>query len=233
LLVGALVAGVFAVLIFVAVFRLSGIYFAIGTLVVPEALRMVFYLWRPVGGEMHGACAGYMIKGIGGLSTVLFYWLALIVGVGSLFLIRYILKSNMGFGLAAIRDNERAAASSGVDVFKLKLHIFVIAAVVTGLAGAIYYLYQGYIEPSATFNVKWTMTLLPATVIGGIRSEEDPLLGTLVVVVLYFMLARYAGYSLLFQGGILIAMMLVSPRGIVGLLQRSRHYRRLAEVLKR
>jgi branched-chain amino acid transport system permease protein len=174
-----------------------------------------------------------MIKGIGGLSTVLFYWLALIVGVGSLFLIRYILKSNMGFGLAAIRDNERAAASSGVDVFKLKLHIFVIAAVVTGLAGAIYYLYQGYIEPSATFNVKWTMTLLPATVIGGIRSEEDPLLGTLVVVVLYFMLARYAGYSLLFQGGILIAMMLVSPRGIVGLLQRSRHYRRLAEVLKR
>jgi branched-chain amino acid transport system permease protein len=52
-------------------------------------------------------------------------------------------------------------------------------------------------------------------------------------VVLYFMLARYAGYSLLFQGGILIAMMLVSPRGIVGPLQRSRHYRRLAEVLKR
>ena len=233
LLGGALVAGVFALLISVAVFRLSGIYFAIGTLVVPEALRMVFYLWRPVGGEMHGAGAGYMIKGIGGLSTDLFYWLALIVGVGSLFLMRYILKSNLGLGLAAIRDNERAAASSGIDVFKLKLYTFVIAAVVTGLAGAIYYLYQGYIEPSATFNVKWTMVLLLATVIGGIRSEEGPLLGTLVVVVLYFMLARYAGYSLFIQGVILIAIMLVSPQGIVGLLQRSRHYRRLAEVMKR
>jgi len=233
LLGGAVVAGVFALLISVAVFRLSGIYFAIGTLVVPEALRMVFYLWRPVGGQMHGAGAGYMIKGIGGLSTDLFYWLALIVGVGSLFLMRYILKSNLGLGLAAIRDNERAAASSGVDVFKLKLYTFVIAAVVTGLAGAIYYLYQGYIEPSATFNVKWTMVLLLATVIGGIRSEEGPLLGTLVVVVLYFMLARYAGYSLFIQGVILIAIMLVSPQGIVGLLQRSRHYRRLAEVMKR
>jgi branched-chain amino acid transport system permease protein len=233
LLGGALVAGVFALLISVAVFRLSGIYFAIGTLVVPEALRMVFYLWRPVGGEMHGAGAGYMIKGIGGLSTDLFYWLALIVGVGSLFLMRYILKSNLGFGLAAIRDNERAAASSGVDVFKLKLYTFVIAAVVTGLAGAIYYLYQGYIEPSATFNVKWTMVLLLATVIGGIRSEEGPILGTLVVVVLYFMLARYAGYSLFIQGVILIAIMLVSPQGIVGLLQCSRHYRRLSEVMKR
>jgi branched-chain amino acid transport system permease protein len=233
LLGGALVAGVFALLISAAVFRLSGIYFAIGTLVVPEALRMVFYLWRPVGGEMHGAGAGYMIKGIGGLSTDLFYWLALIVGIGSLFLMRYLVKSNLGLGLAAIRDNERAAASSGIDVFKLKLHTFVIAAVVTGLAGAIYYLYQGYIEPSATFNVKWTMVLLLATVIGGIRSEEGPILGTLVVVVLYFMLARYAGYSLFVQGVILIAIMLVSPKGIVGLLQRSCHYRRLAEVMKR
>ena len=182
---------------------------------------------------MHGAGAGYMIKGIGGLSTDLFYWLALIVGVGSLFLMRYILKSNLGLGLAAIRDNERAAASSAVDVFRLKLYTFVIAAIVTGLAGAIYYLYQGYIEPSATFNVKWTMVLLLSTVIGGIRSEEGPLLGTFVVVVLYFMLARYAGYSLFIQGGILIAIMLVSPQGIVGLLQRSRHYRRLAEVMKR
>jgi len=233
LLGGALVAGVFALLISAAVFRLSGIYFAIGTLVVPEALRMVFYLWRPVGGEMHGAGAGYMIKGIGGLSTDLFYWLALIVGIGSLFLMRYLVKSNLGLGLAAIRDNERAAASSGIDVFKLKLYTFVIAAVVTGLAGAIYYLYQGYIEPSATFNVKWTMVLLLATVIGGIRSEEGPILGTLVVVVLYFMLARYAGYSLFVQGVILIAIMLVSPKGIVGLLQRSCHYRRLAEVMKR
>ncbi len=114
LLGGALVAGVFALFVSVAVFRLSGIYFAIGTLVVPEALRMVFYLWRPVGGEMHGAGAGYMIKGIGGLSTDLFYWLALIVGIGSLFLMRYLVKSNLGLGLAAIRDNERAAASSGL-----------------------------------------------------------------------------------------------------------------------
>jgi branched-chain amino acid transport system permease protein len=75
--------------------------------------------------------------------------------------------------------------------------------------------------------------LLLATVIGGIRSEEGPLIGTLVVVVLYFMLARYAGYNLFIQGIILIAIMLVSPEGIVGLLQHSRHYRRLAEVMKR
>jgi branched-chain amino acid transport system permease protein len=221
---GGIVAALFALLISTAVFRLSGVYFAIGTLVVPEALRMVFYLWRPVGGQMHGAGAGYMVKGIGDVSTNVIYWLAFIVGIGSLFLMRSILKSKLGLGLAAIRNNERAAASSGVNVFQLKLCTFVIAAAVTGLAGAVYYLYQGYIEPSATFNVRWTMTLLLATVIGGIRTQEGPVIGTVVVVFLYFMLARYAGYSFLIQGVILICIMLLSPQGIAGALRQSRHY---------
>lgn len=228
---GAVVAALFAFLISGAVFRLSGTYFAIGTLVVPEALRMVFYLWRPVGGSMHGAGAGYMIKGIGGVSTDLIYWLAFIIGIGSIFMVRFILRSKLGLGLAAIRDNERAAASSGVSVFRLKLYTFVIAAAVTGLAGAVYYLYQGYIEPSATFNVRWTMTLLLATVIGGIRTEEGPVIGTIVVVFLYFLLARYAGYSLLIQGAILICIMLLSPQGIAGILRRNRYYRYLGRFI--
>jgi branched-chain amino acid transport system permease protein len=228
---GALVAALFALLISIPVFRLSGIYFAIGTLVVPEALRMIFYLWRPVGGQMQGGGAGYMIKGTGGVSTNLVYWLAFVIGIGSIFLMRRVLRSKLGLGLAAIRDNERTAASCGVSVFKLKLYTFVIAALVTGLAGAVYYLYQGYIEPSATFNVKWTMTLLLATVIGGIRTEEGPLIGAIVVVFLYFLLARYAGYSLLIQGIILIGIMLASPQGIVGMLRRSRYYRYLTQFV--
>ncbi len=221
---GAIVAALFASLISIPVFRLSGIYFAIGTLVIPEALRMIFYLWRPVGGKMHGAGAGYMIKGIADVSMDQIYWVALIIGIGSIVLVGFILRSKLGLGLAAIRDNERAAASCGVNVFRLKLYTFIVAAAVTGFAGAIFYLYQGYIEPSATFNVKWTMTLLLATVIGGMRTEEGPIFGTAVVIFLYFLLARYGGYSLLIQGVILIGIMLLSPKGIVGVLRRSRFY---------
>ncbi len=221
LLGGGVVAGLFALAISSAVFRLSGVYFAIGTLVVPEAVRMVFYLWRPVGGKMQGAGAGYMVKGIGGLSGDVFYWLALAVAFGSAVLMRVILRSELGLGLAAIRDNERSAASSGVNVFRLKLYTFIISAIVTGLAGGVFYLNQGYIEPSATFNVKWTMTLLLATVIGGIRTEGGPVVGTVIVVFLYFLLARYAGYSLLIQGITLIVIMLVSPQGLVGLARRA------------
>jgi len=229
---GVIIASMFAFLISGAVFRLSGIYFAIGTLVVPEALRMIFYLWRPVGGAMSGAGAGYMVKDIGSVSSATIYLLALVVGVSSICLMRFILSSKLGLGLALIRDNERSAASCGVNVFRLKLYSFIISGAVTGLAGAVYYLNQGYIEPAGTFNVRWTMSLLLATVIGGIRTEEGPVIGTVIIVFLYFLLARYAGYSLLIQGVILICIMLLSPQGIAGILRRNRHYRFFVQYAK-
>ncbi len=220
LLGGAVIAGIFAFLISFAVFRLSGIYFTIGTLVVPEVLRIVFYIWRPVGGVLAGGGAGYTIKGLTSLSVTHIYWLALVVGVISILIVRLILKSNIGLGIFAIRDNERAAASSGVNTFRVKLYPFVISAVITGLAGGIFFLYQPFIEPVSTFNVKWTMIILLATVIGGLRTEGGPIIGSIIYVFLYFLLARYGNFSLLIQGVILIAIMLLSPQGIVGLLKK-------------
>lgn len=224
---GAVIAGAFAVVISIPVFRLSGIYFAIGTLVVPEALRIFFLLWRPVGGALHGGGAGYMVKGLSGLSMTHYYWMALVVGVSSIILMRIILSSKLGLALAAIRDNERTAAGSGMNVFKLKLYSFVISAVVTGVAGPIFYVYQGYIEPSSSFSIQWTMTLILSTVIGGINIEEGPIVGTAVVVFLLFVLAKYPGISLFIQGAILVCLMLVAPRGIMGILRRYRGYHSL------
>ena len=228
---GGIVAAAFAALIAIPTFRMRGIYFAIGTLVVPEALRYVFYLWKPVPGDFIGGGAGYIIKGIGGLSLTEFYWLALAIGIVSIFLMRIILRSKLGLGLAAIRDNDRAAASSGVDVYRLKLYAFVIAAFVTGAAGAIFYIYQGYIAPAGAFNIRWLMTCLLATVIGGIRTEEGPIVGTIIAVFLHFLLARYGALSLLIQGVILVAIMLLVPGGIVGLVRRkTRNYQSLLQL---
>jgi branched-chain amino acid transport system permease protein len=221
---GAVLAGIFAILISFPVFRLSGVYFAIGTLVVPEALRLAFYLWKPVGGQLQGAGAGYMIKEIAGLDMSVIYWMACSTALLSAIAMRLILKSKLGLGLASIRDNERAAASCGVNTFWIKVYPFIISAVITGLAGAIFYVNQGYIEPSATFNVKWTMVLLLATVIGGMRTEGGPIIGTIIVVILYFVLARYAGFSLLIQGIILVVIMLISPQGIIGIVRNTRFY---------
>ena len=224
LLGGAVLAGIFAFLIAFAVFRLSGIYFAIGTLVVPEALRIAFYIWRPIEDSLAGGGAGYTVKGLGSLGIQEIYWLALVVGLASAVIVRVILRSNLGLGLAAIRDNQAAAASSGINTFRIKLYPFVIGAVITGLAGGIFYMYQPFIEPISTFNVKWTMIILLATVIGGLRTEGGPIIGSIIVVFLYFLLANYGDYSLLIQGVILIVIMLLSPQGIVGILSKTRAY---------
>jgi branched-chain amino acid transport system permease protein len=226
---GGIVAALFAMLISIPVFRLRGIYFAIGTLVVPEILRFVFLLWKPVGGAIYGRGAGYTVKGVAEVPQSQVYWLALAIGIASIFFMRYILRSKLGSGLAAIRDNDSTAANSGINVFNLKLCSFVIAAFVIGIAGTICYIYQGYIEPASAFSIRWLITIMLATVIGGEGTEEGPIVGTVIVVFLYFVLARYAEISLIIQGTILIGIMLVAPQGIMGFARTTRTYRSLLE----
>ena len=219
---GGIVASLFALIISMPAFRLKGIYFAIGTLIVPSAVQIIFFLWRPVGNELYGKGAGYIIKGASSMPQSEIYWIALLVGIGSLFLMRFILGSKFGLGLSAIRDNENTAASSGINVFRLKLYSFLISAFVTGLAGAAFYISQGFIEPRSAFDIQWTMRLMLSTVIGGIAILEGPILGAIIVVILHFLLARYAGLSLLIQGVILIGIMLLAPQGIMGALRKLR-----------
>jgi branched-chain amino acid transport system permease protein len=77
------------------------------------------------------------------------------------------------------------------------------------------------------------MTLLLATVIGGEGIEEGPIVGTIVVVILHFLLAKYAGISLLIQGVILVVIMLLAPQGIMGFLRKTRIYRSLLKSTQR
>jgi branched-chain amino acid transport system permease protein len=226
---GGIVAALFAVLISIPVFRMKGIYFAIGTLVVPEILRVVFLLWKPVGGPLDGRGRGYTVLGVSEVSQWQNYWSALAIGVVSVILMRYILRSKLGWGLAAIRDSESTAASSGINVFNLKLFSFVIAAFVTGVAGTIFYIYQGFIEPVSAFSVQWLITIMLSTVIGGEGTEEGPIVGTIIVVFMFFLLARYAEISLIIQGIILIGIMLLAPEGIMGFARKTKIYRSLLQ----
>jgi branched-chain amino acid transport system permease protein len=230
IIAGGACAALFGMLISQSVFRMKGVYFAIGTLVVPAVLRLVFLRWRPVGGDLVGGGAGYMVKGMDGVSTQLTYWLGLAIGLSSILLMRYILRSKFGFGLAAVRDNDISAASLGVYVFGLKLSSFIIAAFVMGLAGALFYAYQGYIEPNTAFSINWLMIVLLATVIGGIGLEWGPFVGAIIVVILHFQLARYAGISLFIQGVILVLIMLAAPRGILGFIRDLRKKIRYRQI---
>jgi branched-chain amino acid transport system permease protein len=225
---GGAIAAVFALVISYPVFRLSGIYFAIGTLVLPEALRVIFLNWKPegVGGSMQGGGAGYTILGTTSLSGTETYWMALAIAIVSAFVLRVVLRSKLGVGLAAIRDSERTAASSGINNFSVKMYTFLISAAVTGIAGAIFFASQQYIEPVSAFSINWTMIVILSTVIGGMGTQTGPAIGAAIITVMYFTLSRYGGISLLIQGVILIAIMLLVPEGIAGYISKMIRRRR-------
>jgi branched-chain amino acid transport system permease protein len=225
LIAGAGVAALFALLISYPVFRMKGIYFAIGTLVLPEALKAWFTFWRPVGNEYQGMGAGYSVVGVLGFTLGDRYWLALAIAAASIFVVHAILRARLGLGLTAIRDNENTAASSGVNIFRLKLYSFLIAAFIIGLAGAAFYIHNPRIKPASGFDISWLLLSLMATVIGGEGTEEGPVIGAAVVTFLRFLLINYGAWSLFIQGIILIVVVVAMPQGIAGLLRQIGVYR--------
>lgn len=230
-ILGLILATVFAAIISFPLFRLRGLYFAIGTLMIPEALRIWFNFWKP------GGAAEVAVGGGAGFSIPVFspeklYYLALIVGFVSILLMRIILSSKLGAGLVAIRDNEDAAASYGINVFRCKFYSFLIASFVTAMAGCTFYLYQGYVEPVGAFSISWLMLMIIAVVIGGIGTEEGPIVGAVIVVLLEQVLAGYGQFSPIILGLLLIIVILIAPKGIMGMLRGTRTYYFLLEYLK-
>ena len=232
LIAGAGVAALFALVISYPVFRMKGIYFAIGTLVLPEVLKAWFSFWRPVGTVYQGMGAGYSVAGVTGFTLGDRYWLALAIAAASIFVVHVILRARLGLGLTAIRDNENTAASSGVNIFRLKLSIFLIAAFIIGIAGAAYYIHNPRIQPASGFSISWLILPLMATVIGGEGTEEGPIIGAAIVTFLRFLLADYGAWSLFIQGIILVGVVVAMPQGIAGLLRQVGAYRFLQKLFQ-
>lgn len=217
IIIGGIAAAALCALISFPILRMRGIFFAIGTLVVGEALRVFFTNFKPVEGTAMWGGAGIPIRA--NLSITQLYYLALAVSVLSIIMLRALLNSKFGLGLIAIRDNEPAAISCGVNSFKSKFYAFLISSFSTGIIASVFYFFQGHIEPFSAFSVNWTMTPLIAVVIGGMGTLEGPMVGVAIVVFLQQMLARYAGLSLMIHGIIVVAIVMIMPKGIVGTLK--------------
>jgi branched-chain amino acid transport system permease protein len=198
-------------------FRLSGGYFAIGTWVIAEVLRILVANAREL-----GAGTGVTVQSLVGMAPgprqALVYWLALIIGFGSVVIAALIMRSRLGLALRAVRDNESAARSLGVDVFRAKLAIYLVAAVVTALAGAVVYMQLLRIQPNAAFGVDWMAKIIFIVVIGGLGRIEGPILGTILFFALRQSLADYGSLYLVILGAVAILMALLAPRGLWGLL---------------
>jgi branched-chain amino acid transport system permease protein len=210
-LASGLIATAFAAAIALPVFRFRGIYFAIGTLVLAEALRLWMINWSLTGGAQG---INLPIENIPDPTT--FYYIGLVLAGGATGIIALILRTRLGIGLRAIRDNEDAAQNMGVNTFRVKLYAFAISAFIAGITGGIHAMYLGTIEPYSIFSVTWTITAINIVIIGGIGTLFGPLIGAIFSTFLSEALKDYQSVHLIITGVILILVIRFLPAGIWG-----------------
>jgi branched-chain amino acid transport system permease protein len=203
------------------IFRLRGHYFAIGTWIVAEVFRLLASQVSVLGGGSGTSLPAGIVTSIASTRAMreyLIYWVALALMVAIIAAIVLLLRSRYGLALRAIRDNELAAASNGVDVTRVKLIVYVITALGTAMLGALIFLQKLRISPDAAFSVNdWTAFVIFITVIGGIGRIEGPIVGTLVFFLLRQFLADLGTIYLIMLGVVAIVVMLKAPKGLWGL----------------
>lgn len=212
---GGIVCLVFALLISKPIFRMSGVYFSIGTWVVAESLAIWFSNWDYV--EMG---QGLFIKPAKQFSVSELYYISMIVGIGSVFLVYVLLRSRLGLALMAMRDNPGASEVCGVSVFKNKLYCYLVSSFCTGIVAGVFYMNIVFIQPSQAFGIDWTVALVFIAIIGGIGTIEGPIVGAVVYVLLQQWLTDFGSVSMLVLGGAAIIIMLILPYGIMGTIQQ-------------
>jgi branched-chain amino acid transport system permease protein len=221
------VAMLFAAVVSLPMFRFRGIYFAIGTLVLAEALRIWMINWSVTGGAQ-----GLFFPVTNIPSPNDFYYAGLALAAGATAIIALILRTKLGVGLRAIRDNEDAAQNMGVNTFRVKLYAFALSAFIAGVTGGVQAAYLGTIEPYSIFSITWTITAVNLVIIGGMGTLLGPIVGAVVVTELQDRLSSYPNAHLIITGIILIVFIRFVPAGIVGQLARLHLPRRLTRHLR-
>jgi branched-chain amino acid transport system permease protein len=212
---GGLVSAGFALAISLPVFRFRGIYFAIGTLVVAEALRLWMIAW-----PVTGAANGLHLPAESIPDPTVLYYFALALAAGSTAALAVIAHSKLGLALNAIRDNENAAQMMGVCVYRAKLASLVMSGFIAGVVGALWAAKLAYIEPFSIFNISWTIAMVNMVIVGGIGTLMGPILGAVFVVLLSYLLADYYAVQVVLTGIILILVIRFAPQGIWGTLRK-------------
>jgi branched-chain amino acid transport system permease protein len=216
---GAIAAALIAVPVSFVAFRLAGGYFAIGTWVIAEVFRLSFANVSAVGGG-----SGTSLTALRGIAKstreYATFWMALACVVAAVALVYLFLRSKRGLALLAIRDNEVAAESQGIDVRGMKLAVYVVAAFGCGLAGALYFVGNLRISPDAAFSVNWTAFAIFMVVIGGIGRIEGPIVGALIFWALNKFFSSYGTWYLMGLGLLAIVVTIYFKQGLWGWVQR-------------
>ncbi|MFC6614095.1 branched-chain amino acid ABC transporter permease [Halopenitus salinus] len=220
--VGILLAVLAAIVVGYPSFLLTGHYFALATIAVVEGLWYLAIHFS----DLTGGSAGLSVYGDPGWTTLIFpnrapyFYLAYALFLGSIAVSIYIRYSRLGYYLLAIRENQQAAESIGINTTRSKIYGFIISAVITSIAGSLYAVYIQFLSPGATFSLDLSIQFALATLIGGIGTIAGPIVGTLLLIPLEeyattVLGGQYGALSYIGYGVVLILFIIYAPEGLV------------------
>jgi branched-chain amino acid transport system permease protein len=207
MLVGALLAGLVGVLVGLPVLRLRGVFLAIATIGFVEALRLGVILNVPITGEGQGL-KNPTADPLGGIVPILISLPILA------YLVWRLTRTRLGQAWSAIREDELAASSNGINVALYKMIAFIIGAVIAGYAGALETHINFFVDPTE-YEVTRTIQILTFAVVGGTTNVFGPIVGAVFLTSLPEIVRQFASYRDVVNGTILILVIIFRPQGIV------------------
>jgi len=220
-LISIFLAGGFMALIALAlgfvVLKLRGIYFAITTL----ALTTVFSVIIRNTPRLTGGASGKVIPNIifqGDSSKI--YWLILTLALSTILVSEIFSRTRVHFAINSIRTDEVVAKSTGINIFKYLIIVFIITAAIQGVTGAVYSQQYGFVSPETTFSLDFLLLPMAMALVGGIYSTWGPVIGAIVLGFASEYLKLIMPYGhLIIYGIIIILIILFLPKGIFGSLK--------------
>jgi branched-chain amino acid transport system permease protein len=201
--IGGMVASVIGLMLGIPALRLKGIYLVMATLAFGEMVRNIFLNWDFFGGA-------YGMRGMKGTSLLLVYiWVFI-----ALFAFTLLSRSRLRLSLDSIHDDEPVSQIAGTNIVKMKVGAFGFGALLAGIGGGLYAHYMRFIEPGS-FSVLLSVYMLLFVIMGGMRTHWGPVLGAIIFTVVPEISRGLKDYRGVFFGGLIIALMLFRPKGII------------------
>ena len=223
-----IIAGLFSALVAFAlgqaILRLRGAYFAIATIGVNEAVKALVTNLEPIGGAEGIYFNIKVYSPYGGPENAIWlsYYLMLAVTIAVIVVSWYIKKSKFGLGLMAIREDEDAAITLGVNTKMYKTTAYALSAFFPGMVGAIFFFKNGNIEPEVAFHLVKSIEMIFMVMLGGFGTVTGPLIGAIVyerIRGILLVSEMFKALHIAISGIILLLIVLFMPRGIIGFVR--------------
>lgn len=209
-----------AIVVALPILRLRGIYFAIAMLAFAQILGEASKTFDVFQGALGFPLPVLKFPGLE--KVQLFYFLFLLFCLATIAVFVIVKRSRLGVGLTCIGQDEDTAAMLGVPTERYKLVAFVLSAVLTAAGGVLYVYSLGFMTTGTVFRIETSLNLILYSMVGGIGTVAGPLIGAVIMIILtQVLLGDLLDLHMMVTGAVLIAMVVLAPKGLLSLLRRA------------